>query len=72
MGPKKAAKKGKGDDGEEDGRDIGEMIMILEAQRDSLMQMLVFEQERANLAMKRKQDVQKERGEKQDNVENNI
>jgi len=29
MGPKKAAKKGKGDD--EEGPDIGEMIMILEA-----------------------------------------
>jgi len=54
MGPKKAPKKGKGADDEEDGRDIYEMIMILEAQRDSLMQMLVFEQERANLAMKRK------------------
>ena len=52
MAPKKkAAAKG----GDDDGIDPGEMLAILEAQRESLAQRLVMEQERENASEQKKE-----------------
>ena len=69
MAPKKKAKaKGDDDDG---GYDQAEMQMILEAKLDSLKQLLVFEKERANLAERKKQDIQSKMKQSEEETKSN-
>ena len=59
MGPKKA-KKAKKNAGDEDEIDVGEQLEILKAQRDSLQQRLVLEQERADRAKAKRDEFREE------------
>lgn len=70
MAPKKKQAKGAGDDN--DGPDVHEMNLILEAQVESLKQRLVMEQERGNLAEGKKEVILEEELNKSETIDQSL